>query len=229
MMFSCQYKGNIKEITIRTGFSQGRSWPLPLEEEYSEEGWDSIMNNLPKIKDLTLADYFRLLASDSIFPSAGSSAAITGAHAAALFAMACRVNLRKAKSIQDQDSTGLNREVGPEFWNSALQEAEELTRRYQALAQEDGQSYLEVLKNDLGGPEHAIEVPLEIARCSRLLLAAIATTLPKSYPPVRADLETARCLAQSCREAAVIIARHNLALIKDRKRCQHYVNLIDRA
>ena len=53
------------------------------------------MDDIPVIKDYRLAAYFQELSTDSLYPSAGSSAAMTAAHAAALFAMVCRVNLRK--------------------------------------------------------------------------------------------------------------------------------------
>ena len=51
--------------------------------------------SLPVIKDLDVSGYLRELAADSLFPSAGAAAGLTAAQGAALFAMVCRVNLRK--------------------------------------------------------------------------------------------------------------------------------------
>jgi formiminotetrahydrofolate cyclodeaminase len=185
--------------------------------------------SLPVIKDLNIADYLRELASDSLFPSAGAAAGLTAAQGAALFAMACRVNLRKL----DEGNTGGARsgyEAGHAekvaFWERMLELVEKLTGRCLDLAQEDGAAYRDVVDEDPHGPAHAMEVPLEIARRSLEIAALIRSALPGSYAPVRADSKTALALVQGSFRAGLTVARHNLPLIPDQAERDNYVNLI---
>lgn len=173
--------------------------------------------DVPLIKDLTLKEYFKELEADSLYPSAGSSVAVTAAHAAALFTMFCRVNLRQARETEAANQL--------EFWKNMLQKAERLSERALALAQEDGFAIQEFVDGNPQGPSQAIEVPLEIARCAREVITAIDHAFPESYPPVRADAEAARCLAVGSKKGAIAVARYNLPLLDENKR-MNYVNLI---
>jgi len=175
------------------------------------------MDNLPLIKELTLEEYFKELEADSLYPSAGSSLAVTAAHAAALFTMFCRVNLRQAREKETANQV--------EFWKNMLQKAERLSERALALAQEDGFAIREFVNGTPQGPSLVIEIPLEIARCAEEIITAIDQAFPKSYPPVRADAETARCLAVGSKKGAIAVARYNLPLLDEDNR-KNYVNLL---
>jgi formiminotetrahydrofolate cyclodeaminase len=178
---------------------------------------------LPVIKELNITGYLRELADDSLFPSAGSAAGLTAAQGAALFAMVCRVNLRKLK-----DKGGL---IGSEdkaaFWERALDQAEHLTARNLELAQEDGAAYRDVVDKCPNGPAHAIDVPLEIARRSLEISILIRSALSRSYAPVQADAETALALVRGSFRASLVVARHNLPLLHDQTNRDNYVNLIE--
>jgi len=180
--------------------------------------------SLPVIKDLTIADYFRELADDSLFPSAGASAGLTAAQGAALFAMVCRVNLRK---LDDQGVAEPGQKEQLDFWKRILAQADELTERCLDLAQEDGSAYRDVAEGDPNGPAHAMDVPLEIARHSLKIAGLIRAALPKSYAPVKADAETALALVRGSFRAGLVVARHNLPLLKNQIEQDNYVNLID--
>ncbi len=180
--------------------------------------------SLPIIKDLTITDYFRELADDSLFPSAGASAGLTAAQGAALFAMVCRVNLRKLEDKAEGES-GYDKQLA--FWKQILEQADELTGRCLELAQEDGAAYREVVAGDPHGPVHAMDVPLEIARLSLQIAGLIRSALPKSYAPVKADAETALALLRGSFRAGLVVARYNLPLLKSQSERDNYVNLID--
>ncbi len=197
---------------------------------------------MPEVKDLTLSAYLAELAADSLFPSAGAAAAVTGAQAAALFAMVCRVNIRKLKekagktagSVECETGQASSRgkpqgeaEAGRSFWGKMLAQAQKCQMRCLELAQADGLAYREVVGGNPEGPAHALEVPLQIARCCRETAHLIEQALPESYAPVRADAETAFWLARGSKKAALAVARHNLALIQNESERENYVNQIE--
>jgi formiminotetrahydrofolate cyclodeaminase len=178
--------------------------------------------SLPTIKDIPITEYLRILADDSLFPSAGAAAGTTAAQSAALFAMVCRVNLRKL-----QDKAGTPDEEMISFWEQTLEQAEELAASCLKLAQEDGTAYREVVDKDPRGPAHAMEVPLEIARLSLEITGLIKRALPRSYTPVRADAETSLALAQGSFQAGLVVARYNLPLLHDQAERDDYVNTLE--
>jgi formiminotetrahydrofolate cyclodeaminase len=178
---------------------------------------------LPIIKELSLTSYLRELADDSLFPSAGAAAGLTAAQGAALFAMVCRVNLRR---IREQGAaTGSESKVA--FWERALEQAEHLSARSLELVQEDGAAYRDVIDKCPNGPAHAIDVPLEIARRSLEIAILIRSALTGSYAPVRADAETALALVRGSFRASLVIARSNLPLLHGQTDRDNYVNLIE--
>ncbi len=181
------------------------------------------MNDIPVLKDYQIASYFQELSADSLYPSAGSSAAMTAAHAAALFTMVCRVNLRVAgegpSSAKEETSEGKT------FWQETLHTASLLLERALSLAQDDGFAIKDFVEGNPAGPGKATAVPLQIARCARKIIALITEAMPQSYPPVQADAECSRCLAQGSKKAALAVARHNLPLLSPAER-QHCVNQI---
>lgn len=179
--------------------------------------------SLPIIKDLNITGYLKELADDSLFPSAGAASGLTAAQGAALFAMVCRVNLRKLKDSGD----ATRHDAQTAFWQQALEQAEGLTVRCLELAQEDGVAYRDVVDNDPRGPDHAMNVPLEIARRSLEISILIRSALPRSYAPVRADAETALALVRGSFKAALVVARFNLPLLHDQAKQDDYVNLIE--
>ena len=159
------------------------------------------MDDIPVIKNYRLTQYFQELAADSLYPSAGSSAAMTAAHAAGLFTMACRVNLRKINNDRET------------FWQDLLHRAALLLEQLLALAQTDGFAIKDYVEGAPGGAEKATTVPLKIARCAGEIAALTRCALPESYVPVQADIECARCLAEGGKKAALIVARYNLPLL----------------
>jgi formiminotetrahydrofolate cyclodeaminase len=173
------------------------------------------VDDIPVIKDYQLAAYFQELSADSLYPSAGSSAAMTAAHAAALFAMVCRVNLRKIKENPSTRKDNHDKEI---FWQETLHKAEKLLEQSFALAQEDGFAIKDFMEGVPQGAEKATRIPLDIARCAEEIIALIKCAFPKSYAPVQADAECARCLAEGSKKASLTVAGYNLPLLSQEKR-----------
>ncbi len=165
------------------------------------------------LPELTLAAYLEELAADSLFPSAGAAAALSAAQAAGLLAMVCRVNLRRGQEPRAA-------------WEEDLARAEGLIKELIGLAQEDGNAYRAVVSGDPDGPRRALEVPLRIASCAASAARLLAGSIPRSYPPVRADAETGLHLAQGSKKAALSIARHNLTLLKSAEEREEYARKI---
>ncbi|NMB35643.1 MAG: hypothetical protein GX989_05070 [Firmicutes bacterium] len=172
------------------------------------------MDDVAVINDYQLAQYFQELSADSLYPSAGSSAALTAAHAAALFAMACRVNLRK---IEEKSSESKNNKGRKTFWQDLLHRATLLLEQSLVLAQADGFAIKDYVEGAPRGAEKATKIPLNIARCAMEIAALTRRAFPDSYAPVQADVECASCLAEGSKEAALIVARYNLPLLSPGK------------
>lgn len=200
----------------------------PMMKSIEKTGRKRCSMSLPVIGELTVTGYLGELAGDSLFPSAGASAGLTAAQGAALFAMVCRVNLRKLGEgkLGDGAVPGPGQGETPAFWERVLEQADRLAGRCLELAQEDGAAYQEVVDGDPGGPVHALEAPLEIARRSLEIAGLIRASLPMSYAPVRADAETALALVQGSFRAGLVVARYNLPLLHDDAERENYVNLI---
>ena len=180
------------------------------------------MDDIPIIKDYRLGEYFLELSADSLYPSAGSSAAMITAHAAALFAMACRVHLRKAGEKRNKKSKNKDSTV---FWQEFIRKVDNYREQSLALAQEDGFAIKDYFEGNSQGAERLIDIPLEIARCAGEIITLTEQAFPSSYAPVQADIECARLLAGGGRKAALTIARYNLPLL-DRSKQENYVNQI---
>ena len=182
------------------------------------------MNNIPVIGDLRLAEYFQMLSSDSLYPSAGSSAAMTSAHAAALFAMACRVNLRKIEEGLPEGKENNDRKTP---WQEALQSAELLLEQSLALAQEDGFAIKGFMEGVPRSAEKIMDIPLKIAYCADEIVSLTIRVLAESYAPVQADIQCARLLAEGSRKAALAVACYNLPLLNKDKR-ESYIKQISK-
>lgn len=132
---------------------------------------------------------------------------------------ATKVRLKKGEASKEKSE---NRKI---FWEETLHQAELFLERSLSLAQEDGFAIKDFVEGDPLGPGKATEIPLEIARCTGEIIALITDALPKSYAPIRADAECARCLAEGSRKAALTVAQHNIPLLSAEER-QNYVDQI---
>ena len=155
---------------------------------------------------MTLASFLDRLASGEPAPGGGAAAALAGATAAALVAMACRVTARRAPS---------------EALAAAVGAADELRHRLMALMHEDVEAYAAVLESRRAPSERraslvdaamrrATTVPLDTARAAAEVLELSATILEALRTSVVGDLWVAVTLAGAALDASALTARVNL-------------------
>ena len=155
---------------------------------------------------MTLASFLDRLASGEPAPGGGAAAALAGATAAALVAMACRVTARRAPS---------------EALAAAVDAADELRHRLMALMHEDVEAYAAVLESRRAPSERraslvdaamrrATTVPLDTARAAAEVLELSATILEALRTSVVGDLWVAVTLAGAALDASALTARVNL-------------------
>jgi len=155
---------------------------------------------------VTLASFLDRLASGEPAPGGGAAAALAGATAAALVAMACRVTARRAPS---------------EALAAAVDAADELRHRLMALMHEDVEAYAAVLESRRAPSERraslvdaamrrATTVPLDTARAAAEVLELSATILEALRTSVVGDLWVAVTLAGAALDASALTARVNL-------------------
>ena len=174
--------------------------------------------------DQTLHLYLDDLASSNSTPGGGSAAAVSGAMAAALACMVCRLTQGKAKyaDVQEEIST-------------LLQQAEEQRQRFQQLLTEDISAYgtlaasfklpretdeqraarAEAIQQGL---VEAALVPLEMAERANTIAQICLRVAEIGNANVISDIAAAAMLAASSGTAAAWMVRVNLQSLKDPER-----------
>jgi formiminotetrahydrofolate cyclodeaminase len=154
------------------------------------------------------------LASGEPTPGGGAAAALSGALAAALVAMACRVTMAR-------DASALGGET--------VASADRLRLRLTGLMTEDADAYRALLDARRSrGPAEALalaldrctEVPVQVARAGRDVLLLGETVAGRIRPSVLADLAVATTLGWAALESAAFTARANLDDLPDTERGQ---------
>ena len=175
------------------------------------------MTELESLRDLRFADLLEALAAERV-PASGSAAALTGAMAAELVAMAARA------------ATGWGDAAG------AAAQARTLSARLVPLATTDADAFTRVVElrgdaqadeRDLGPAlEHAADVPLAIADAAAATaeLAAFAAAWVVGYE--RADAIAAAALAEGATRAAAALVHANLATRPSDARSQRADELV---
>ena len=154
------------------------------------------------------------LASAAPTPGGGAAVGLTGALAAALVAMVCRLTARREP-------------LAPGLLEAASR-ADELRRRLAHLTTDDAAAYDEVLgarrANDPSAAEAALaratDVPLAVARSAGDVLALVGEVAPAARASALADLGVALALAEAALNGAVITARANLVEMADAARAR---------
>jgi len=171
--------------------------------------------------DRPLREYLDDLASDAPTPGGGSASALTGAMAAALASMVCRLTLNK-----------------PEYANVAaeiealIQQTEQVRTRFQQLVQEDIEAYRQ-LSTSYKLPrsteeervarsqaiqkrlETAARVPLEMVENAAQLMQSCQRIAEIGNINVLSDIVTSSILASASAEGAAVMVRINLRYLKN--------------
>ena len=139
------------------------------------------------------------LAARTPTPGGGGAAAVTGAMAAGLVAMAARFSARQLPEASE-----------------LAEEADELRRRLAQLAEEDARAYAAVLASR--GPERrkallgAAMIPLEIAGIGARLALVAARLAESGNPNLRGDAVTGAVLAAASARSAACLVEINVRL-----------------
>ncbi len=175
-------------------------------------------------REQSLEYYLDDLASSQPAPGGGSASALSGALAAALASMVCRLTLGKAGYEEAQSEI-----------ESILERTEQLRRRFTELLEEDIAAYArlaaaykmprgtdqeraarsEDIQKHLFG---AAEVPLEMAECAARLSHFLKRVAEIGNATLLSDLVTAVSLAGAATQGAAGMVRVNLRYMRDTAR-----------
>jgi formiminotetrahydrofolate cyclodeaminase len=163
------------------------------------------------VSEESLAGFLERLAAGTPTPGSGAATALTGAAAAGLVAMACRVTARRAPGAH---------------LDAAVREADTLRHRLLALGAEDARAYEAVIAArrapEAERPEalavalrSATQVPLDIARAAADVLALAAERVDDVRVAVLGEVGVALELASAAVAAAALTVRLNVAELDD--------------
>jgi formiminotetrahydrofolate cyclodeaminase len=157
--------------------------------------------------DLSLREFFELVASGSPAPGGGSVAAVAVALAAGLAGMAARLSadqLDDAAELADHADAS-RRKVAPLAWA----DAESYGRVLDALRlPRDSETRTERIKDALSG---AADVPLAVAEAGGEVAGIAARLVEEGNPNLEGDAMTAIFLADAGAHAAAALAGINLS------------------
>ncbi|MFH0892433.1 MAG: cyclodeaminase/cyclohydrolase family protein [Candidatus Falkowbacteria bacterium] len=142
---------------------------------------------MKKIKDMTVEEFLRDLASDNPAPGGGSASAVAGAMAAALVAFVCRKTIGKKRyAAVEAQMKGM------------LDQAEGLAARLLVLAEEDKAAFQRVIaeKYSAESLKGAASIPAETEKLSRQVFALAIAALQYGYVKTQTDAQVASLLAE---------------------------------
>ena len=160
------------------------------------------------VKDQTIGDYLKALASTAAVPGGGSAAALGAAMGAALLSMEAKLSAKKAMAVDDREIlTGLV----PEF--------DQLAARLLELSQDDIDAYRAVIDGRKSGVqgaalarayERAAEVPLAAAAAAARGLALVPEVSKRAWDMTASDLAAGSNLLQTGLDGALANVAVNL-------------------
>ncbi|HVS05624.1 MAG TPA: cyclodeaminase/cyclohydrolase family protein [Candidatus Dormibacteraeota bacterium] len=138
------------------------------------------------VKDQTIGDYLRALASTAAVPGGGSAAALAAAMGAALVSMVAKLSAKKAKGNEDRV-----------LLEGLVPELDQLSTRLLQLSQDDVDAYRAVIDTRKSGAqgdalarayERAAEVPLASATAAARGLALVPEVSKRAWEMTASDL-----------------------------------------
>ena len=180
------------------------------------------------LKELKLAEYLNLLASDSPAPGGGSASALCGAQGSALTAMVANLTVSRKKY-----------EAFHTVCAEAAEKAEALKVQLTAQIDRDTDAYTlvcETMKLPKETEEEkrvradriaeatlfATEVPYDTMALAITALEVTRTLVGQSNPNAASDLGVAACNLETCVKGAWLNVRINLGGVKDGQRAKEF-------
>lgn len=161
--------------------------------------WSGYRDRVSSFLDEPVRGFLDRLAARTPTPGGGGAAAVTGAMAAALVAMAARFSVTQLSGAGD-----------------LAEEADGLRRRLAGLAEQDAQAYAAVLASR--GPERkgallgAAMIPLGIAEIGARVAAMAVRVADGGNPNLRGDAVTGAVLAAASARSAACLVDINVGL-----------------
>jgi len=147
------------------------------------------------VRDQTVGEYLRALASTAAVPGGGSAAALGAAMGAALLSMVAKLSAKKAKSGEDR-----------EVLSGLVPELDQLAAHLLELSQDDIDAYRAVIDARKSGAEgealarayvRAAEVPLAVATASARGVALVSEVSKRAWEMTASDLAVGSELLQT--------------------------------
>jgi len=157
---------------------------------------------MKQIKNQTIEYFLKDLSSKSPAPGGGSVAAMTGAHAASLVSMVCRLTIGKKKYA------GIENEM-----KKILRKADKLRDNFLTLAEDDKQAFLEAVKNKYSKAslKRAAAVPSKTAKLADEILILTEIVVKKGNKNTVTDAKIAVDLAKLAKRGAILNVKANIA------------------
>lgn len=161
---------------------------------------------------VTIKGFLEKLSSKNPVPGGGSAAALAGAQAAGLVAMAAKFS--KDKKIAKKAERLMKVLMSLITKDAEAYEEAAFAYKLPEETQKEKRDRKEAIEKAL---KHATEIPLQTARYSYEVLKLAEFLLKDCNPSVITDLGTAALMAQAAVEGAILNVKVNLASIKDKK------------
>ena len=162
------------------------------------------------LASLPTRDYLDMLASEKPSPGGGSAAALCAATGAALVEMASRINSKRVKNENKEDSLRNAKKMPP------------IRKKLLDLMTLDAQAYEKLAEHwknkspQLDGLlAEACQVPLDIAGLSLQALEIGATEIPRTSPSLMSDLMEAGAILYNSFQSALLHVEVNLKAMKN--------------
>lgn len=180
------------------------------------------------LKELTVEEFVREVASSSPAPGGGSVAALAGAQAAGLLSMYCNLSQNRNKLGDVVDMLQNSGEEARYLKTKLIEAIDEDTLAFNQVMEayrlpkdspEDKQKRSEAIQ-DAG--KNAAEVPLQTARGSLRVLSLVEEVAAKGNPSAITDLGVANLQAYSGVVGACYNVRINLGMLTDKKAVEEF-------
>lgn len=166
-----------------------------------------------EISNLVIKDFLAKINSDKPIPSAGSSLSVTGSLGASLLGLAAKITLRKVPTCDY------------EMLKELADKSENASQKFLDLGAEDIKVYKQVIANEPGSVEKAIEIPLTMAKIALDLVKTYEQVVHTCYKPVKGDAWLGVELLRTCVKSAVYIAVVNIDYFKPKNK-ENYLHQI---
>lgn len=166
------------------------------------------------LKDKTIKELLDELASESPAPGGGSISALSGALAAGLVSMVCRLTIGKKKYAKVQKEIKEILEISEKLRKELTELVDKDTEAYNGVVK----AYKSSRKPDIEKAlKHATEVPLETAQKSKKVLELAKRVAKIGNKNALSDAKVAKLLAHAGIKGAILNIKINLPLIKDKR------------